>query len=207
MTISGVEFGGVVLCGGKSRRMQTDKAWLRLGGEYWLQRVVRLVGEVVGPVAVACREDQPLPSLPEGVHVVTDTVKHIGPLAGLASGLNALAEDCQAAFVVSCDHPLLEPAFVRLLCEQLAGYEAVVPIHEGRAYPLTAAYRTKTRTIIADHITRGDYKVMHWVEQLHTRWIDSSRVRLVDPPLRSLININDAAQLDQLQARFAADRE
>ena len=46
------QIGGIVLCGGKSQRMGTSKAWLRAGDEYLLQRVVRIVAGVVDPVVV-----------------------------------------------------------------------------------------------------------------------------------------------------------
>ena len=44
--------GGVVLCGGKSTRMGQSKAMLPFGNELLLQRVVRILGEVVSPIVV-----------------------------------------------------------------------------------------------------------------------------------------------------------
>ena len=72
--------GGIVVCGGQSRRMGRPKAWLPCGAEFLLQRMVRLVGDVVSPVVVAGRRDQELPSLPAGVEIVYDRVENSGPL-------------------------------------------------------------------------------------------------------------------------------
>ena len=64
--------GGLVLCGGRSRRMGADKAWLPFGEECLLQRVVRIVTEVAEPVVAAASQGQVLPPLPEGVAAVRD---------------------------------------------------------------------------------------------------------------------------------------
>ncbi|RME40999.1 MAG: molybdenum cofactor guanylyltransferase, partial [Planctomycetota bacterium] len=64
--------GGLVLCGGRSRRMGRDKAWLPFGPETLLQRMVRIVGEVASPLLVAARPDQELPHLPPEVRAVHD---------------------------------------------------------------------------------------------------------------------------------------
>ena len=59
------DVGAIVLCGGMSRRMGRPKAWLPFGpDEVMLQRVVRLVREVVGPVVVVAAPEQELPMLP-----------------------------------------------------------------------------------------------------------------------------------------------
>jgi molybdenum cofactor guanylyltransferase len=64
--------GGIVLCGGESRRMGRPKAWLPFAGELMLPRVVRLLGEVVAPVVVVAAPGQDVPPLPAGVEVVRD---------------------------------------------------------------------------------------------------------------------------------------
>ena len=60
-----MKVAGVVLCGGRSSRMGRPKAWLPFGRELMLPRVVRLLGEAVGPVAVVAAPGQDLPPLPE----------------------------------------------------------------------------------------------------------------------------------------------
>ena len=57
-----MNIGGVILCGGESRRMGRPKAWLPFGPETLLQRVVRLIGEVVNPLVVVAAPDQDVPA-------------------------------------------------------------------------------------------------------------------------------------------------
>ena len=110
---------GIVLCGGRSSRMGTPKAWLPFGGELMLPRVVRILGEAVGPVVVVAAPGQDVPPLPAGVRIVRDDVEGRGPLGGLAAGLAALEGVADAVYLSSCDVPLLTPAFVARVVELL----------------------------------------------------------------------------------------
>ena len=61
--MNGMAEAGIVLCGGKSTRMGSSKALLPFGSETMLQRVVRLLGEVVSPMVVVAAVDQELPDI------------------------------------------------------------------------------------------------------------------------------------------------
>ncbi len=83
-------YGGIVLCGGRSRRMGCDKTWLRFGAETMLQRVVRLLAEAVHDLVVVAGVNQQLPPLDGAVRVLRDRHPDLGPLEGIAVGLAAL---------------------------------------------------------------------------------------------------------------------
>src|SRR5262249_5211979 len=106
---------GIVLCGGRSSRMGRPKAWLPFGKELMLQRVVRVLREVVDPVVVVAAPGQDVPELPPEVAVVRDEVEGKGPLGGLAAGLTAIEAKADAAYLSSCDVPFLKPEFVQLM--------------------------------------------------------------------------------------------
>src|SRR5437016_2971467 len=95
--------GGIVLCGGRSSRMGSAKAWLPFGDELMLPRVVRVLAEVVAPIVVVAAPDQEVPPLPSGVTIARDPEEGRGPLQGLAVGLTALDGRCDAAYLSSCD--------------------------------------------------------------------------------------------------------
>ena len=65
-----MNIGGIVVCGGQSQRMGRPKAWLPFAGELMLPRILRLLGEAVGPLVVVAAPGQDLPPLPEHVAVV-----------------------------------------------------------------------------------------------------------------------------------------
>ncbi|VAX42749.1 hypothetical protein MNBD_PLANCTO02-2155, partial [hydrothermal vent metagenome] len=66
-TTSTTKFGGIVLCGGKSKRMGQPKLLLPFGNELMLQRVVRILSTVVSPIVVVASQEQKLPQLPDHV--------------------------------------------------------------------------------------------------------------------------------------------
>lgn len=183
--------GGVVLCGGRSRRMGKSKVWLPCGGEYLLQRMVRILGGVVQPVVVAARRGQSLPSLPDGVAVVYDTVEEGGPLAGMAAGFAALGQTCEAAMVSTCDHPLLKPRFIERLVGLLGKHAAVVPMHDGHVHSLTAVYRLDTYSLLIELLAQRDLRVGHFVDRCRAHILPASELADADPGMDSLINVND----------------
>src|SRR5262245_19350425 len=128
--------GGIVLCGGQSKRMGQPKAWLPFAGEVMLPRVVRLLGQAVRPIVAVAAPGQAVPPLPAEVAVVRDEREGRGPLQGLAAGLEALRGRVEAAYLSSCDVPFLRPAFVRRLIELLGDHAICVPRVGAYHHPL-----------------------------------------------------------------------
>ena len=133
--------GAVVLCGGESRRMGRPKAWLPFGPERLLQRVVRLVATVAGPVVVVAAPGQELPPLTGAVTIVRDPVSKRGPLQGLAAGLAALPESVALAYASATDVPFLAPAWIDRLLALIGDHDLAIPFVEGHHHPLAALYR------------------------------------------------------------------
>ncbi len=97
---------GIVLCGGRSRRMGRPKAWLPFAGETMLSRVTRVLRQAVEPIVVVAAQVEDVPRLPSDVLLVRDEEEGLGPLAGLAAGLKFLEGRADAAYLSSCDVPL-----------------------------------------------------------------------------------------------------
>jgi molybdopterin-guanine dinucleotide biosynthesis protein A len=182
--------GGIVLAGGKSTRMGTSKALLPFGPETMLQRVVRLLGGIVTPiVVVAAAADQELPELPADTILTRDEREGRGPLEGLRAGLKALPEQVDAAYVTSCDVPLLVPGFVRLMLELAHGYDVAVMDIDGFPHPLSAVYRRATLPRIEDLLATDRLRPVFLFEAVNTRRVRPDEMT-ADPDLRTLRNLN-----------------
>jgi molybdopterin-guanine dinucleotide biosynthesis protein A len=182
--------GGIVLCGGQSKRMGRPKAWLPFGNEVLLQRVVRLLGGVVEPIVVVAAPDQEVPPLPSRVMVVRDEERGRGPLVGLAAGLNAQRGQVDAAFLSGCDVPFLQADFVRRLIALLDNHVICVPRVGEFHQPLVAVYRIEVieavnRLLLADRLGP-----VFLLEEVPTRIVEASELTDVDPTLQSLRNLN-----------------
>lgn len=193
-----MNIGGIVLCGGKSSRMGLPKATLPFGPELMLQRVVRLLSQVVDPIVVVAADDQELPELPAGVIVARDEREGRGPLQGLHAGLSALKDHADAAFATSCDVPLLVPAFVSRMIDELADHQVAVPVEDGFHHPLAAVYRTNVLQQIAELLAADQLRPRALYDLADTNRVDVDLLKADDPTLTTLRNLNRAA--DYLEA-------
>jgi molybdenum cofactor guanylyltransferase len=196
--------GGIVLCGGKSTRMGSPKALLPFGSETMLQRVVRLLGSVVSPLVVVAAPGQNLPQLPSSVIVTRDEREGRGPLEGLRAGLKALPETIDAAYVTSCDVPLLVPAFVERMIELLADHEISVMEIDGFAHPLSAVYRRRTLTHVEALLAADRLRPVFLFDAVKTRRVQPTEMASVDPQLVTLRNLNTPQDYDEALATSRA---
>jgi molybdopterin-guanine dinucleotide biosynthesis protein A len=182
--------GGIILCGGQSKRMGRPKAWLPFAGELMLPRVVRLLGEVVSPLVVVAAPEQDLPSLPSGIAIVRDEEKGRGPLQGLSAGLHALRGRVDAVYLSSCDVPFLRPAFVRRLIELLGDQSICVPRVGDYFHPLASVYRLTVEETANELLSAGRLRPFFLFEALPTRIVGPEELAAVDPTFQTLRNLN-----------------
>ena len=219
--LSDEDFGGVILAGGRSTRMGRPKAWLTFGGRTMLHAVVGAVrGGLAGrrspfdaaadsadggsPLVVVGAPNQDLPPLAPGIVRVDDDVEGEGPLRGMSAGIRALSGRAVAAYVSSCDTPLLRPEFVARMTALLQDHDIVVPVVEGRHHPLAAVYRVSVLAEIEALLAAERRRPFFLFERVRTREVGPDDLRGADPGLDSLRNFNTPAEYDELMARAAA---
>ncbi|MEO8499189.1 MAG: molybdenum cofactor guanylyltransferase, partial [Planctomycetota bacterium] len=187
------QVGGIVLCGGYSSRMGLPKATLPFGPELMLQRVVRLLSEIVEPIVVVAAVDQQLPDLPPRTIVTRDEREGHGPLEGLRVGIAAIAGYVDAAYATSCDVPLLSQAFVRHMIAELGQHDAAVLVDGKFYHPLAAVYRTHIAVTIARLLDQEQRRTSELFESVSTNRVPIQVLRGIDPDLLTLMNVNTPA--------------
>jgi molybdopterin-guanine dinucleotide biosynthesis protein A len=170
--------------------MGRPKALLPFGPELMLQRVVRILGQVVDPIVVVASPDQELPPLPDGVVVARDERKYLGPLAGVGIGLRALTGLADAAYCSSCDVPLLRPEFVAAVIAALGDSDAAVPREGDFYHPLAGVYSVALTERVASLVGTDRLRLLDLIEGCRARAIDAKQLKGVDPELSSLRNVN-----------------
>ena len=170
--------------------MGRPKLSLPFGDEVLLQRVVRILGEVVDPIVVVAAPEQEVPLLPSDVRVRRDEQEGRGPLAGLSVGLRALQHEVDAAYASACDAPLLQPAFVRTMIESLGEHDLAIPREDRFHHPLAAVYRTKLAAKVDELLAADRLRPLYLVEESDAAVVDVDQLRAVDPELDSLRNLN-----------------
>ncbi|MEX0820458.1 MAG: molybdenum cofactor guanylyltransferase [Pirellulaceae bacterium] len=186
--------GGIVLCGGRSQRMGLAKGMLPFGPELMLQRIVRLLSEVVEPIVIVAANGQQLPNLSADIMVARDEREDRGPLEGLRVGLAAIAPHADAAYATSCDVPLLSRALVSRMIAELGEHDAAVPIDGEFYHPLAAVYRTQTVATIERLVADDQLRASKLFETLHTHCVPVEQLRGIDPELLALMNVNSPSE-------------
>jgi len=186
----------IILAGGRSSRMGTDKAALVVEGRTLLQRAVDAVSTLVDEVVLVGAPGRPLPAVEASVplHRVDDPVEGEGPLAGIAAGLAAI--EAPVALVVGCDMPWLQPALLELLLAHAeAGARLVVPMSDGRPEGLCSAWRADALPVVRAHFEAGDRRVMSVATDLEAARLDPDDYAEADPDGRSFRNLNTPEEL------------
>ena len=187
----------IVLAGGASRRMGTDKRLVHIGGEPMLQRVVDgLAGHPVVVVVDPHRDAIPI-GASSGVVLIPDTRPGEGPLAALEAGLTAVTTDM--ALVVAGDMPWLEPALLELLVDRLAAAPAAdltCLTDDGRPQPLPmACRRIPTLARVTALLDDGERRLRAMLEDPATTTVPETVWRAADPTGRSLMDVDTPADL------------
>ncbi len=131
---------GVVLAGGRGRRLGGDKAIVELEGRALVHYPVTALREVCDDVAVVAKRDTLLPPM-SGVAdlwIEPDEPRH--PLVGVAHALGLAVG--RPVLVVAVDLPLVDAATLRTIAEAplRPGETVAAPRPYGRLQPLCALY-------------------------------------------------------------------
>lgn len=189
-----------ILAGGASRRMGRDKSFVELEGRPMIAHVIAHLEALALPVAIITNTPDAYAGF--GLPCHTDVMPGSGSLGGIYTALWHSPTDY--VLCVACDMPFLNPALLRHLIGLRAGYDAVVPVTDGRAHGLHAVYARHSRDAMRAQIDAGNLRITDLLGALRVREVPADELRAFDPALRSLRNLNSPADIDQARA---ADRD
>lgn len=150
------EIYGLVLAGGRSRRMGHDKALLERDGQSQLQYAYSLLSELTKQQFVSTRADQQNDPERSRFPQIVDKYSDIGPVAGILSALETHPE--ADWLVLACDLPNLERRTLEYLLEHRGGdqlFTAYRSSHDGLPEPLCAIYRSGSDAAIRAFVDDG----------------------------------------------------
>ena len=189
---------GLVLTGGKSTRMQTDKSRLEYHGQKQSQYCFDLLSQYCDKVFISNRREQE--SLPghKGFPQIHDLAafQNVGPLGGI---LSAMAEYPQADWLVlACDLPYVNAATIERLIQKRDRRKiatAYVSVQDGLPEPLCALYEAKSRTRLLKFFKKG----VHCPRQIML----NSNVALIKQKDKSALeNVNSPEEFKRAVARL-----
>jgi molybdopterin-guanine dinucleotide biosynthesis protein A len=196
-----IEVSGVLLAGGKSRRMGEDKRHLTVGEQTLLERGLRVLQSIFCEVLVVTAQDSP--PLDIDVKVVRDLVPDCGSLGGLYSGL--VEATTPYIFVVACDMPFLNQAVITHFTTRRATADIVIAKLDDRLHPMHALYSKGCLPVLEQMIQARQLKIQEIVSQssLRVRYITEADLLIIDPSGRSFYNVNTMADLEAARSLLA----
>jgi molybdenum cofactor guanylyltransferase len=189
----------IILAGGRATRMGgTDKGLVELAGRPMIAHVLAVLAPQVEAVLINANRNQA--RYAEFGHPVIADLDDgfLGPLAGLAAGLQAATTPL--VLTAPCDCPLLPADLVARLRAALvaADAEIAVPFDGERLQPVFALVRRELAGSLAAYLAGGDRKIDRWFAQHRLAQADFS-----DRP-ETFVNVNDPAERAALELRLAA---
>ncbi len=175
---------GLVLAGGRSKRMGHDKALLEHAGQSQLARMMALLGTCVERAFVSTSSVQSDEPERRRFDQVVDRYEDMGPLAGILSAMDEYPE--ADWLVVACDLPNIDAATLGYLVSNQSNehpFTAYNSSHDGLPEPLCAVYRSGTDSILREFVDDGIRCPRKILIRSDTRLIEQ-----LDP--RSLDNVN-----------------
>jgi molybdopterin-guanine dinucleotide biosynthesis protein A len=188
---------GIVLAGGKSRRMGKDKRFLLVGGRQLYERSLVILQSLFQEVRIVIAQDSsPLSS---DVPVLRDLVPNCGTLGGIYTGLKEAATE--HIFAVACDMPFLNIEVIRYLVSLKGTADIVIVCAGDRLQPTHAVYGRRCLPIFEEMVRAGGLKVQDIVghPSLTVRVVDHGEIHEIDPEGHSFLNVNTPADLEAVR--------
>ncbi|MDE0469936.1 MAG: molybdenum cofactor guanylyltransferase [Candidatus Poribacteria bacterium] len=189
---------GVILAGGKSRRMGQNKALIQLGDDSLIEHVIRRMHLVVDELLLIT--NSPAEYAPLNVPMYGDIIPDTGALGGIYTGLTYASYD--AVLCVGCDNPFLVPNLLTYLVSVLDEYDAVMPYtyQENPArrseedqiilQTLCAAYTKRCLPIIELMLQESELRVHALAERAYVQRVSPEVWQTFDSEGMSFFNIN-----------------
>ncbi|MFQ5693427.1 MAG: molybdenum cofactor guanylyltransferase [Nitrospinota bacterium] len=187
---------GVLLAGGKSRRMGTDKARLEVEGVPLLERAARVFRRIFPANLVVANDPGLYADLGFPVHA--DVYPNRGALVGIYTGL--LKAETPYVFCASCDMPFLSEPLIRMLVGLREGFDLVLPFSRQGREPLHAVYGRNCLAPMARLIAENRLAIMGVFSQVRTRKVTPEEIAPLDPQFLSFMNCNTPEDLEAASA-------
>ncbi|MGR3177699.1 MAG: molybdenum cofactor guanylyltransferase [Candidatus Anammoxibacter sp.] len=180
----------IILVGGKSRRMGTNKAFLDFKGETFLKRQINLLSNIFDEIIISAN------SLSEykkfNLPVIKDIYPERGPLGGIYTGL--MNSSSFYTFVLACDMPFVESKLIKQLETytkmKSEKYDVIVPENGKQLEPLHAFYSQNCIEPIKNQIEDNNLKIINFFSKVKVKKVAIPNVAGLDNTRNSLSNLN-----------------
>lgn len=194
----------ILLAGGDSTRVGTDKALLEIYGETLLEMTYYGLRKFFEKIFIVVNSERQRWAYEKILHedILVDLRKGFGPVSGLETGLKFCNSDY--VFVAACDMPLINKKVVEFLYSKAAEkkYNAVVPMYaNGNIEPLHAFYKVNTtRQAVEKALDDEKFRCRDFLSNMpEVLYVPVGEFIELDPKLETFFNVNTEVDLQNLK--------
>jgi len=157
----------IILAGGKSSRMGTDKGFVIYKNKAFIQHIIEAITPLVDEIIIVSNNpDYDVFRLKR----FDDIIENAGPLAGVYTGLHYTKTENN--LVVSCDVPLINSETLSLLIDEINNESDVVQLEsQGKTMPLIATYKKQCATTFYTLLNEGERRLRVALNHLKVKTI------------------------------------
>jgi molybdopterin-guanine dinucleotide biosynthesis protein A len=170
-----VKPGGIILLGGKSERMGTDKYLLPFFSLTLIEVLVRELEKATVEVILITNEPEKISFLSN--EKFGDIYSVPSALSGLHAGLRY--SNYETNFVLACDLPLFDARMVSFFCDQLGNSHAVIPRTSKGYEPLCALYSRTCLPTIERMFEEKNYAIQSLLDRIPVVTVPSEKIEAI----------------------------
>ena len=188
-----------VQAGGRSSRMGSDKALLRLDGIPLIERLLQRVSGLGEEILITTNRPQDYQYL--GLRMASDPEPGAGALHGLRTALEAARG--QTVLVLACDMPFVSRPLLEHMLQLSEAADLVVPRRGGEYEPLHAVYSKGCLPALEAALQRGQRRMISFFPSLNLRTVEQEEIDRLDPEGLSFFNVNTPEDLRKAERILA----
>ncbi|MCL4296011.1 MAG: molybdenum cofactor guanylyltransferase [Anaerolineae bacterium] len=186
-----------ILAGGQSKRMGRDKAFLEVGDQPVIERVVSRVRGLTDDLFISANEPEKYACL--GLPIVADIYPDKAALGGMYSVIQAARHP--HVLVVACDMPFLHVGLLQYLIELAPTADVVVPlINPPQPETLHAVYSKVCLPAVERRLLADQLRIIGFFDEVSVRYLERAEVARFDPQFYSFLNMNTPEEWEKVQA-------
>ena len=187
----------ILLAGGKSSRLGTDKAKVKLDGESVMINSIAGKLSLLSDDIVVSTNGRRYDDITIQVRWATDVKPSAGSLMGLYSGLLAVNNDY--AIAVACDMPFINIELLKYMISLPRDYDALLPKIGDKTEQLYSIYSKKCLPKMEKFMDAGHLKITSFLDEINVKYVFEDIINKYDPQHLSFFNVNTAEQLKEAQ--------
>ncbi len=187
------DISAIILAGGKSSRMGTDKGLMDFNGKLMISYIIETLNSLQLPIHIISNNAN-YASLGFPTH--TDLIEDAGPVGGIYTGLKKV--NSETSIVLSCDVPFVTAELLNTLIEQSQNHDASIAKFQNKLHPLIGVYNNSCTDIFKEHLDKRQYKLMKVCDNLELNIVDFTQHESLASS-HFFANINSPKEIAQYQ--------